>query len=331
MAALFKAWEDSWVEGESGSKYTQKLPQGRRIDLMVDLGFDDSIDDKGRQRRKHCAYWFPFISDEGLRTFNNHQNIWILLFSRATNSPDRFILADSQHEYLRALVVKIRDKGSGFAPYYGMRFFLKSEEMAQGEMKYGEIIPFSKDCFADGRALPCDFGIEALSLQSRIYSFLVRFAKTILNIQDKDIDALKPQDPPPTLGASYRSVEDPLFYRTGGQVEDIQEIIDNIEPTRSLAATHMRLLREDPQYFHDRFNELVDHQPEYLGKVSMVRGKRVVTKPKARDLDMNKIKLVASKSIQCWEHLRLCPWILIHVHLADLSAIRERFDLHGLS
>lgn len=274
---------------------------------MYDLEFDSSLDEKSRLERKHCAYWFPFLSIEELKDENGGKNVCMLIFSRATNSPDRFIMADSLHKNH----VSVRNNGftDPFGVYYGMRFFLKGEEIAQGEMKYGEIVPYWKEFFADGRALPCSWGLEVLRLQSRIYSFLVRLSKGILGeeIKNVDFDELELKGLPPTLGSAELSIEDPVFFRPAGRIEDIQEMIDLIESKRSMAATHMRCLREEPQYFHDRFNELVQHQPDYVTR-RLLRGNTndrsdfFDQEPKSKDLDMNQIRLVASKSTpsQCW-------------------------------
>ena len=265
-----------------------------------------SIDDLDKAGvNEHPYSWFPFISDPVLRSEESGKLFTLLLFSRATNPPHRFATVDALSPLMAMVNYGGPHEMSRF--WYGMRIFLKSEEIAQGESKYGEIVPFQKSFFASGRCLPARVGAKLLYIQARIYSFLVLALKGLFANREemKDIDSLKPRESSATLALNSKHIvthtSDPLFFRVNGQVKDIEDIIQKIQDKISQAADHIQDLRDKPKDFKLRFDEMLAHQPESSprGTFRKVAGE---THPKFfkhdlkdNELDGNIVRLAASK------------------------------------
>lgn len=278
------------------------------MDLMSQLRLEKTIlDDLEGQWHDIPYCWFPFISDPVLRSEESGKHFTLLLFSRANNPPHRFAMADALF-HSSQLLNKIEPHAKS-RYWYGMRIFLKSEEVAQGRLKYGEIVTSYKSSFASGRCLPARMGAALLHIQARIYSFLVLALKNLFSERDemKDIDSLKLRDSPLTLNSKHivARTSDPIFFRVDGQVQDIEDIIKILQDKLSKASAHIQDLRDNPVYFKDRFLEMIEHQPDNLSRGSY----KTVADPKAPggtkqqfckdkknyEPDMSKVQMVASK------------------------------------
>ncbi|KAJ5707641.1 hypothetical protein N7488_007442 [Penicillium malachiteum] len=183
----------------------------------------------------------------------------MLLHSRSHNAPDTFAIVDEAQIYVGDWV-----GGYGiFMPYttdHGMQFF----GMTTPE-DYGKLVPYD-EVVVNRQGWGCGRGMLLLDAQRRLYAFLLHICLKVAQINLATLDAL-PENPAQPVQVDPEhiatGVDDLLTFRYPGRMQDIDESIELLQIRRDEAVSHLKALRNQPDYFGTRMNEVYNHAPEH--------------------------------------------------------------------
>lgn len=219
----------------------------------------------GTRYRDH--YLWPYINQEDLC---KPKNILLLLNARARHHASAFAAAD-------ITAIRLGITSTAIVPIY-LNEYVMILNCATDVDSYGKVINWDdhEDAFdwmhTQKQFLPGE-GLLVLEIQERILKFLLAFCKAVL--RDIPVEALKSDtyqiQPEPHLkteietngfdSLAVMAAEAP--YRLPARI-DFARIDLLLEAKVSAAKDHIWALREDPDYFANRVNDIEDHRQEML-------------------------------------------------------------------
>ncbi|EMD58813.1 hypothetical protein COCSADRAFT_41383 [Bipolaris sorokiniana ND90Pr] len=231
------------------------------------------------------AYMWPYINLEDL---TKTKTLLIMLHYRGRNQPHEFVRSDLEQAAL------------GEASGATMRGFLDEYTMLFADRKtpksYVKLISWDDDddafeSMTNGIGMHPGHGLQALEIQERIWSFLVKCCQILLqDIQSMTKSPVLPNPGPPitqdldVASLQIKSFEAP--YRTPTHL-DFARLKTLASEERNWREEHLWSLREDPSYFAEMMHEQAEHRPEML--LDTLRNEHPLLKEPGRPLFWNRV------------------------------------------
>ncbi|KAJ5730647.1 uncharacterized protein N7483_005155 [Penicillium malachiteum] len=350
--AIFKAYHRlrkimMHFEKDIGRRFQKRNEQKRRR-IIQDAWNDSVISEEPKERRflpkEHFPSFRAFSSDglwEGKRKIEQDELFytWILpscinlhdlasknpavlqmlLHSRSHNAPDIFYFHDvSQIKFEEGDFLGAGGPPMPYETNFGMEFFgHKTPD------KYGRLTTV-EDVLVSRRGHCCSFGMILLDAQRRLYEFLLSICLKITQKDLATLDAL-PENPATPVEVDPESTahgpDDLLSFRYPGRWEDIDAMIPELKARRDAAVSHLKALRNQPDYFGSYMIEEYNHVPEH----SRLQKGGFAPERDTEELLKRSALMVVSDAfgkLMCWDKL--------HVLFIELKNELRTFQMSGI-
>ncbi|KAL6157812.1 hypothetical protein ACJQWK_07516 [Exserohilum turcicum] len=213
------------------------------------------------------AYMWPYINLEDL---TKTKSLLLMLHYRGRYQPHEFVHSDLEQARLGETSGATMP---GFLNEYTMLFVDRTTPET-----YGELVSWDddeEDAFenmTNGVGMHPGHGLQALEIQERIWDFLVKVCRILLqDIPDMTESDLVPNPGPPiTQDGDTTSLEVISFeapYRIPAHL-DFDRLKALASAERNWREDHLWALREDPSYFADIMQRRSEHRQEMLWDTS---------------------------------------------------------------
>lgn len=207
-------------------------------------------------------YMWPLINLEDLATT---RNLLILLHYRGRHQPHEFVHSDLEQAAL--------GEASGtcmpdFLNEYTMLFHGRTTPKAYGALVSWDDDDNAFENLTNGIGMHPGHGIQALEIQQRIWEFLVKICRLLLqDISSRTTGPILPNPGEPVSLhpeiTSLRVISMEAPYKVPAQI-DFLRLRALLSAERNAREDHLWSLREDPSYFSEVLQDFAAHRQEML-------------------------------------------------------------------